>query len=479
MKRSLRYRLLRGFLLFSLLAILIVIPMMMQYFKEKQQVTDFISFLEKTHIFYLQKLKNQQDFLAKDRTNSLFFLTHTSFFLKNSRQLQDSLSQNLKEIRSSQYPEELGVQAEVKEALRLFHKQDSLFQVIVAKVTRRGFKDYGLVGAMRENVHQLEDYPELDQRKVLQLRRHEKDFIIRHRKEYIQKHQQLGREFLKDISRNSRLEQAEKDSVLKYLRSYLDLFQKVTRLDYEMRYGANSLTDRFRNTSGQFEVTFDTMIEKTKAQRTRIFSQLQYYYILFVVALILLSIASSYYLSKRITRPIINLKNQIERFVASDFRAPVTVSNKGPDDEIRSLYRSFNHMIAQLKKRQKERDVAVRALRHGETKFRELSDLLPQAVFEVDNDFDFTYVNKTFEQQFTCSRKQAINGLSLADFVINVDTDFYKRLRNGESVEVYLRRHDNSTFNGLITVSKIYDMDEVRGFRGVIVDISKRIKRMK
>lgn len=472
MKKSIRIRLLRWFLFFALITILIVVPITMQYFREKQNVTNTVYKLEQTHVLYLKKLKNQQSFLAKDKSNPLFFTSGNSLNLDKVKIYHDSILSNFKDIFKSEELEEFEINGKLERARTLFYKQDSLFRTMVGALKKRGFKDYGLVGEMRDNVHKLEGYPRLDQTMVLSLRRHEKDFIIRHSEEYVKKHEKLGKVFIRDISNTPAFSQKEKDTISSYLKNYLQLFQEVTQLDNRIWYSSDALTNRFQKTSNEFEVVFNDMIAKTKSKRSDIFRELQYYYIMFTVALILLSILSSFYFSKHITRPIVRLKKKIEYLVANDFKFRLTVPHKGPDDEIHSLYKSFNKMMEQLNRREKERDNAVKALQDGEQKFRELSDFLPEAVFEVNNDFDFTYVNKTFEKQLACTKYQAINGMSLSDFLLDIEQDFYNRLRSGETVELSLKRKNNTVFKGFIRISNIYDMDEIRGYRGVIVDVS-------
>src|SRR3989338_2044096 len=60
-----------------------------------------------------------------------------------------------------------------------FSKLLKLEQQLLQKVGRIGFKDQGLIGKMRNLAHQMEnDYPQHNER-LLSLRRHEKDFLMR------------------------------------------------------------------------------------------------------------------------------------------------------------------------------------------------------------------------------------------------------------------------------------------------------------
>lgn len=60
-----------------------------------------------------------------------------------------------------------------------FSRLLKLEQQLLQKVSRIGFKDQGLIGKMRTLAHQMEtDYPQYNER-LLSLRRHEKDFLMR------------------------------------------------------------------------------------------------------------------------------------------------------------------------------------------------------------------------------------------------------------------------------------------------------------
>ena len=69
------------------------------------------------------------------------------------------------------------------------------FEQVVALQLKRGFKDYGLEGAIRAHVHQLQDCDaKPEQVLALTLRKHEKDYFIRKDLKYLDKLSQTARE---------------------------------------------------------------------------------------------------------------------------------------------------------------------------------------------------------------------------------------------------------------------------------------------
>ncbi|MFZ4546895.1 MAG: PAS domain S-box protein, partial [Bacteroidales bacterium] len=127
---------------------------------------------------------------------------------------------------------------------------------------------------------------------------------------------------------------------------------------------------------------------------------------------------------------------------------------------------------------------AEEALLESEIKFREMADLLPQIVFETDVEGKLTYVNK-----------QAFNILGYPDDypVIGLNTlDLYtpeskaRAIENIRNVILYphkvvsneytMLRRDGTTFQALVYSNQIVKNNIPIGLRGIIVDISYRIK---
>ncbi|MDD1685041.1 MAG: PAS domain S-box protein, partial [Methanoregula sp.] len=120
-------------------------------------------------------------------------------------------------------------------------------------------------------------------------------------------------------------------------------------------------------------------------------------------------------------------------------------------------------------------------LRDSETKFRELTELLPQIVFEMDKNMMITFVNR---QAYTAlgytpdDIAAGFNALSI------IDPSQHGRIRENiaklvkkepyEHQEYTFRRKDGSTFPALIYADPMIKDGELAGFRGIIIDISDR-----
>jgi len=121
-------------------------------------------------------------------------------------------------------------------------------------------------------------------------------------------------------------------------------------------------------------------------------------------------------------------------------------------------------------------------IQESERKFRELSDMLPQTIFEADFNGYLTFANRIAFEQFGFEKDEPISGLNVFNFVIPEDhsrarLNFSRALRNEKFVEEYTAvRKDGSLFPVLIHSAPIYRNHSIIGLRGLIIDISERKK---
>lgn len=122
----------------------------------------------------------------------------------------------------------------------------------------------------------------------------------------------------------------------------------------------------------------------------------------------------------------------------------------------------------------------------SETKYKELTDLLPQTVFEMNTDLKLTYVNNMAEKLLGYDHNKLLGGFSIknifsetledesTDQIIPEFSD--EQLSNFEFVA---KRGDGSLFPAYMYFSRIIRDNKLVGFRGVIFDISEQKKTQK
>ncbi len=126
---------------------------------------------------------------------------------------------------------------------------------------------------------------------------------------------------------------------------------------------------------------------------------------------------------------------------------------------------------------------AEEALRESEERFHSLSELLPEAIFEMNLDGRLTFVNRFAFEQFRYSLESFEQGLNAFDMIVPEDRqraiENAIRIADGENIGLQAYRGlkaDGTTFPILIHASAISCGGVITGLRGVVIDITEQQK---
>ena len=137
--------------------------------------------------------------------------------------------------------------------------------------------------------------------------------------------------------------------------------------------------------------------------------------------------------------------------------------------------------VAELEERSIDRKRVNEALRESELRFRELAELLPQPVFEMDVDGNLTYSNRSGFETFGYAQEDLEQGVNALELYMpeereRVKDNLRKRLAGEEfeDHEYSALRKDGSTFPILVYSASIIRDNKPVGVRGIALDITKR-----
>jgi PAS domain S-box-containing protein len=154
-------------------------------------------------------------------------------------------------------------------------------------------------------------------------------------------------------------------------------------------------------------------------------------------------------------------------------------------DELNAAYEHLSATEEELHDQYSELAQSEQRIRESETKYRELAEMLPQIIFEMDMNFRVTYANRhavtamgLTNQDLRAGIEEGINALTF------IDPSQHDRIRHniekvlrGEPVdnhEYVAARRDGTTFPALIYTAPIYRQEKLAGLRGVAIDITDR-----
>ncbi|MEA1907644.1 MAG: response regulator [Euryarchaeota archaeon] len=122
-----------------------------------------------------------------------------------------------------------------------------------------------------------------------------------------------------------------------------------------------------------------------------------------------------------------------------------------------------------------------RRLRESEAKFRDLTELLPQTVFETDERGNLTFTNRAGFDLFGYTRDDFEGSLNILRMISPEDRGMAKEnigkvMRDDDlgGVEYLMQRKDCSTFPAIVYSSPISYKNKHVGLRGVLIDITSR-----
>jgi putative methionine-R-sulfoxide reductase with GAF domain/CHASE3 domain sensor protein len=231
---------------------------------------------------------------------------------------------------------------------------EQTFASVVDLIEQRGFVDTGLEGEFRIAVQAIEakiyDREGLEPLVItmLQIRRREKDYLLRGDQQYVDNVHDLIDQLKGQLSTSDQLTPAEKTEIRTLADTYLVGFDGLVEKDKQVA----DATEVFRAAANEIQTdaaqlgTLGIQLAEQGVQTAQANSTQTFVLTGITVFIVLtLSIVLALALSRQITRPVVQLTNTAQEIATGrfDLQAPVTSA-----DEIGTLAQTFNIMTERL-----------------------------------------------------------------------------------------------------------------------------------
>ncbi|MDX2305847.1 MAG: SpoIIE family protein phosphatase [Microscillaceae bacterium] len=338
--RTIRSKLLFAFFSFLLITAGFIVLADFWFDAQEQTIQRTLDDLNNINVNLQRVEKLEYAFFKDDIINEGFHKTGNSKILQDRHKYFTNIKSNLKTLKKSGVIRSLDISKEIDQLIENFDLNDRNFQKLVELTRQRGFKSYGIEGNMRKYIHSIENADNnYDRATMLMIRRHEKDFIIRKQKSYIQS--------LKDEVAKLRRQVAGQPEMLKDLIEYEANFIKLAEIEERMGFTNQEglkkelyvLGQRNNQKIEELNTAIDQAVRNLRTQNKAIQSLL----ILMGTGLVFILV---FFVTRSLSKPISNLSNSIHQVIKHNFSNEIKFDLQiYSNDELGTLSQDVSYMV--------------------------------------------------------------------------------------------------------------------------------------
>ena len=289
----------------------------------------------------LQLRKSEKNFILEDITNENFFENNISENITEFNKLENQLLIGLKQINQSDVADKLDLKDSINSLINTIKLYSSNFGLETKEYQRKGYKNWGIEGRLREAIHKIEkgNLP-YDKVMMLTLRRCEKDFLLRKDRDYVKKFDKEIKAFQKSLtlSKNTQL--------ISYLNIYKNEFHKVVDSEIKLglgvkeglKYGMTRSFSKAESLLNDINFEIKEYVNKTIVSTYIILA------VLFLIQL-LIAVFLAVSFSNSTSKSIQVIKDSISELSNGNFPDKI---NTAQMDEIGQASVSFNNLIDRI-----------------------------------------------------------------------------------------------------------------------------------
>lgn len=365
---SIRSRMVASFLFLT--SLILVLAIVSLYTLDRTlQIARINTDVNQLEIFTLNLIKSDNDFFNVEMINKGYFKSRSSAFLTKRDSLNRAISAKISDLRKQGLNKAYTIDYTLHSIDSTLSLYNSKFNTLESLLFKKGFKDYGLEGQMREHAHKLEETDlGLDISKILYLRRHEKDFFLRHDTSYLVAFKTRAAALLRELNQSPERNKEAIFHIGEYQRLFFELaeIQIIVGLSSEagLRSELNTLTQHLSD-------RFFSLSEYAFRQSSAAQNHARVIYISALCFGILISILTGYWISRRLSEPITKLSRLVNSAQKSNLAVDLNLKNAA--HEIITLTASFARLMSKTEEQMREIKLKSRQLKQRNKQLRKLN----------------------------------------------------------------------------------------------------------
>lgn len=308
--------------------------------RSKQNVEQYEKSLFKTETLLLNCIKYSNEFVIADTRDTIFYQNETSQNLINFDKTMNNLELQLEVLHDMPLSGEFNVKGKIENYISLIEVMKTNHALLHKLSLEKGFYDYGLEGDLRNQIHTIEDVysDQIGLQDVLELRRIEKDYLLRRQDYYVEKFQLKIAEI---VNAKKEIENDSLNLSMIHLDKYNQLFLKLvktTKLIYDKDKGVlSTLNSSLDLLDAELSDLKYAVMKNSEAK----LSALRRFYWVVTIVFVVISFLLIYFIAKELTIPIKKLNKGVKEFIESDFEVISYPTYKNRKDELGILGKNF------------------------------------------------------------------------------------------------------------------------------------------
>ena len=294
-------------------------------------IADLNKSIDKRNLIINEIIYSRNSSIENENTVEKLQRDLNKLFSKSEKEIKAILSQKTDSGKHIELIEQIQSQLQ---------KQKNQESALIGLTRKLGFKNQGLIGAMRDRAHWLESNAGTTA-DLLNLRRHEKDFLLRGEEIYVEKFNSLALQYSLSLTQKE----------LNLLNEYQDYFNEITIIYFKLgksieRSGYLQDYDAGRNKA---EADLQLLSNKVMSDSENLAQNAGNLNLIFVSSLAAFGMLLAFILSGKIRNYVVKLHNQIEQFIKSERNELNLHDLKIPNNEFGKLTLKVFRLMRRIK----------------------------------------------------------------------------------------------------------------------------------